>query len=641
MHAELLAGRDEELRGLRATPELHVAEVLAALAEVVPDNRILVQENGLQDMWSYRFPLYSCGADGGSVVPSEQTSLGFGAAAAVGVRLAAPDRPVVAFVGDGAFGMFAVDLPTALAQNAGMLYVVLRNGGYGWLQAQLDQRDATLPGYAFVDPAAVSCGGARAAGPSAGDRRGQGDAGVGRDRGVEAHRGRARGGAERAGTARRRDVRGRGGRRRLPGGRSGGLRMSGMSRAVVTGWGAVTPLGLTVDETWAAMVAGRSGIAALTGVEVGDLPTRFGGEVTGFDPKDHMKARQSRRMDPYAQYAFAAAHRGVGHGEADGRRGERAPGRRAGRQRVRADGVDREARGGAGRAGPGEGEPVRADLRRDRQRGVRDQLRARDHRADAGDQSSACASGADAIGEAARWIRHGVVDMAVAGGAEHILTRLDLATSGNAQALSTRNDDPAAASRPFDEDRDGFVMSAGAGIMVLESEEHALARGAAILAEVAGYASTSDAYHWTAPDPTGRGVRAAMRGALADAGLDPSDVDYVNAHGTSTMYNDQSEVDSTARGARSRARTEIPVSSTKSMTGHLIGAAGAVEAIVCGLAIARRRRAADRSTATSPIDAAMNFVPHARAGARRRVAMSNSFGFGGHNAVLVLRRWEL
>ncbi len=156
VHAELLAGRDEELRGLRATPELHVAEVLAALAEVVPDNRILVQENGLQDMWSYRFPLYSCGADGGSVVPSEQTSLGFGAAAAVGVKQAAPDRPVVAFVGDGAFGLFSVDLPTALAQNAGILYVVLRNGGYGWLQAQLDQRDRTLPGYAFVDPAAVS-----------------------------------------------------------------------------------------------------------------------------------------------------------------------------------------------------------------------------------------------------------------------------------------------------------------------------------------------------------------------------------------------------------------------------------------------------------------------------------------------------
>jgi acetolactate synthase-1/2/3 large subunit len=158
VHAELLAGRDAELRRLRAAPELHVAEVLAALAEVVPGDRILVQENGLQDMWSYRFPLYSCGADGGSVVPSEQTSLGFGAAAAVGVKLAAPDRPVVAFVGDGAFGMFAVDLPTALAQGVGILYVVLRNGGYGWLQTQLDQRDAPVPGYAFVDPAAVSLG---------------------------------------------------------------------------------------------------------------------------------------------------------------------------------------------------------------------------------------------------------------------------------------------------------------------------------------------------------------------------------------------------------------------------------------------------------------------------------------------------
>jgi acetolactate synthase-1/2/3 large subunit len=156
VHTELLAARDRELSELRASPELHIAEVLAALDEVVPPDRILVQENGLQDMWSYRFPLYTCAGDAGSVVPSEQTSLGFGAAAAVGVRLAEPDRPVVAFVGDGAFGLFGADLPTALAAEGGLLYVVLRNGGYGWLQAQLDQRAAQPAGYAFVDPAAVS-----------------------------------------------------------------------------------------------------------------------------------------------------------------------------------------------------------------------------------------------------------------------------------------------------------------------------------------------------------------------------------------------------------------------------------------------------------------------------------------------------
>jgi len=411
-----------------------------------------------------------------------------------------------------------------------------------------------------------------------------------------------------------------------------------MARVVITGWGAVTPLGLSVEQTWAAMVAGRSGIAALTGVEVDDLPTRFGGEVTGFDPKAHMKARQSRRMDPYAQYAFAAADEAFAMAklridEDNGHRAGVLVGSGYGPTSSIAKHVAVLAEHGPSKVSPfaqiaGAIDSAACEI--SFAHGITGPTRA---------ISSACASGADAIGEAARWIRHGVVDMAVAGGAEHILTRLDLATSGNAQALSTRNDDPAAASRPFDEDRDGFVMSAGAGLMVLESEEHALARGAAILAEVAGYAATSDAYHWTAPDPTGRGVRAAMRGALADAGLGASDVDYVNAHGTSTTFNDQSEVDSLHAVLGTRV-TEIPVSSTKSMTGHLIGAAGAVEAIACGLAIGSGV-VPPTLNCHKPIDPAVNFVPHTAQEHDVRVAMSNSFGFGGHNAVLVLRRWEL
>jgi 3-oxoacyl-[acyl-carrier-protein] synthase II len=411
-----------------------------------------------------------------------------------------------------------------------------------------------------------------------------------------------------------------------------------MTRVVITGWGAVTPLGLSVDEMWAAMVAGHSGIAALTGVEVDDLPTRFGGEVTGFDPKARMKARQSRRMDPYAQYAFAAADEALAMAklridEENGHRAGVLVGSGYGPTSSIARHVAVLAEYGPTKVSPfaqiaGAIDSAACEI--SFAHGITGPTRA---------ISSACASGADAIGEAARWIRHGALDMAVAGGAEHILTRLDLATSGNALALSTRNDDPAAASRPFDEDRDGFVMSAGAGIVVLEAEEHALARGAAILAEVAGYASTSDAYHWTTPDPTGRGVRAAMRGALVDAGLDASEVDYVNAHGTGTTYNDQSEVDSLHAVLGERVM-EIPVSSTKSMTGHLIGAAGAVEAIACGLAIADGV-VPPTINCHKPIDPTVNFVPHTAQEHAVRVAMSNSFGFGGHNAVLVLRRWEL
>ncbi|OZM72898.1 beta-ketoacyl-[acyl-carrier-protein] synthase II [Amycolatopsis antarctica] len=411
---------------------------------------------------------------------------------------------------------------------------------------------------------------------------------------------------------------------------------SGGRRVVITGWGAITPVGLTVDETWDALISGRSGIGAITSLDASDLPTNLAGEVKGFEPRKYMSHKQLRRMDPYAQYAYAAAGEALRAAKLD---------------------VDEENAARVGAligSGYGPMQSIVEHIGAINERGPRaispfapitgaidsavgevslEYGLAGPTRA----MSSACASGTDSIGEAARWIRYGIADAVVSGGAEHIFTRVDMAGSGNAKALSRRTGSPTEASRPFDEDRDGFVMSAGSGVLVLESAEHAVARGATILAELAGYAATSDAHHWTAPHPEGRGARAAMRGALADAGIEASEVDYINAHGTSTVYNDQSELDSIRAVFGARAE-QIPISSTKSMTGHMIGAAGAVEAIVGGLVI-NKGIVPPTINCHKPIDEAVNFVANEAQRHDVDVVMSNSFGFGGHNAVVVLRRW--
>ncbi|MET4921439.1 beta-ketoacyl-ACP synthase II [Streptomyces sp. PSRA5] len=412
--------------------------------------------------------------------------------------------------------------------------------------------------------------------------------------------------------------------------------MSGAARTVVvTGYGAVTPLGHTVHDTWAAMLAGRSGIATLDGIDVTGLGVRIGGQVRGFDPARYMPAPVRRRTDPYAQFALAAALEACEHAKlvVDEERAPRIAviiGSGYGPVASLGRAVNTLRDKGARAVSPFTPITTAIDSAAGEismRLGTQGPSRA---------QSTACASGSDALGAAVRMIRGGDADAVVAGGADACLTTLDLAGSGNARALSTRNDDPTAACRPFDADRDGFVMSEGAAVVVLEAAETAAARGAVVLAELAGYGASSDAHHWTAPHPRGRGARLAVEAALRDAGVVPDEVDYVNAHGTGTLLNDAVET-AVLREVLGERVTRIPVSSTKSVTGHMIGAAGAVE-LVAAIQALRTGTVPPTVNCHQPIDPEINFVPHeAQTHDGMRVALSNSFGFGGHNAALVVR----
>ncbi|WP_223198861.1 beta-ketoacyl-ACP synthase II [Solihabitans fulvus] len=414
-----------------------------------------------------------------------------------------------------------------------------------------------------------------------------------------------------------------------------GDRCDASRRVMVTGYGAVTPLGHSVNETWTAMLAGRSGIDTVDAIDVTDLEVRIGGQVRGFTPGRYMPPTVSRRADPYAQYALTAALEACEHAGL-----------------VVDDGLAPRI---AVIIGSGYG-PVSSIYR------AANRLRDKGPRAigpftqvttamdsAAGEismrlgtqgpsraQSTACASGADAIGAGMRMISSGEADIVLAGGADACVTTVDLAGSGNARALSKRNDDPTAACRPFDARRDGFVMSEGAAVVVLEAAEVADRRGARALAELAGYGASSDAHHWTAPHPEGRGACLAVDAALRDAGITGADVDYVNAHGTGTVLNDATET-AVLRKVLGDRVTQIPVSSTKSMTGHMIGAAGAVE-LVASIQVLRTGDVPPTINCDEPIDPDINFVPHRTQHHERvRIALSNSFGFGGHNAALVVR----
>lgn len=410
-------------------------------------------------------------------------------------------------------------------------------------------------------------------------------------------------------------------------------------RVVITGRGVISPIGSTTASFWTALLEGRSGVGPITGFDASDLPTRIAGEVTDFDPADYMPRLTSRRIDRFAQFAVAVALQAVEEAKLD---------LSASPERLRRTGVLL----GSG-YGPSSLLQESALKLRDRgHRAVGPYVSAASAidsapgevalrlgiQGPSGALSTACASGTSAVGEAVRAIRHGYADVMIAGGSDDAVCPVDIASACMSRALSRRNDEPQRASRPFDRARDGFVMAAGAGALVLESAEHAERRGAQVLAEVVGYGATSDAYHPTAPHPEGAGAREAMRLALADAGIGPDDIDHINAHGTSTALNDRTESES-IRAVFGERATQIPISGIKSMTGHMIGAAGAVELIATVEAI-RTGMVPPTVNCDDPEDASLNYVPHHPQLHATTYAMSNSFGFAGHNAVLVVRAWS-
>jgi len=414
-------------------------------------------------------------------------------------------------------------------------------------------------------------------------------------------------------------------------GTAGAIEVSDRRRIVVTGMGAVTPLGLTVDTTWEAMVAGRSGVGPIRSFDPAPLPVRIAAEVVGFDASEHFDSRDTRRMDRFAHLGLVAAHQAVAESELD-------VATRPGRVGVvfgsGLGGMTTlvEQAGVLAERGPSRVSPFLVPM-------MIPNMVAGQIAIDTGATGptsctvTACAASATAIAAAADLIRLGRVDAAIAGGADAVINPLCVAAFAQMKALSTRNDDPATASRPFDIDRDGFVVGEGGGALVLEAREHALARGATVLAELVGHGSSSDAHHLTAPDPAGAGAMAAMRAALDDAAITADAVGYLNAHGTSTQLNDRTE----ALAARQVLGTGVPVSSTKSMTGHLLGAAGAVEAIACILVL--RHHVIPPTINLQRPDPAfgIDLVGGEARESLATVALSNSFGFGGHNVTLAFR----
>jgi 3-oxoacyl-[acyl-carrier-protein] synthase II len=408
-------------------------------------------------------------------------------------------------------------------------------------------------------------------------------------------------------------------------------------RVVVTGLGAVTPVGNTAEEFWEAVRQGRSGIGPVTKFDSTGYPTRIAGEVRGFDPMQFVDKKEARRLDPFVQYAIASAVMAVED---------------SGLDLSKVDGTRFGVLVGSGiggittllethrvllSKGPARVSPFFVPMLIINMASGLISMRF----GAKGPNSAivtACATGNHAIGDAGRIIRDGDADLMIAGGAEAIIVDLTFAGFCAMKAMSTRNDQPEKASRPFDADRDGFVCGEGAGLMVLEALEHARARDARVYAEVIGYGMTGDAHHMTAPDPEGDGAARAMQAALRDAGVEPSAVQYINAHGTSTPYNDKYETLAIKRVFGEHAH-RLAVSSTKSMTGHLLGAAGGIEAIATVLALRDGILPPTINYERPDPDCDLDYVPNQARKQAIDVAMSNAFGFGGTNATLLFRRY--
>ena len=413
---------------------------------------------------------------------------------------------------------------------------------------------------------------------------------------------------------------------------------NGRRRVVITGMGTITPLGHTVDDTWAGLVAGRSGIGWLTSINNEGYPVKVVGEVKDFDPQPFMDRKDARRMARFSQLAVTAAQ------EATAAAG------------LEPGAVDPERVGvllGNGIGGlPNTEQAMRTIVEKGGMRidpffmlkmlpnmaashlSMRHQAKGYSSTI-----STACAASTQAMGEAARVIRRGDADIMFAGGTEAGTSELGMAAFAVMKVLSTRDDDPTKASRPFDAKRDGFVSSEGAGIFIFEGLDHAQARGATVLAEVIGVAATADAYHMVAPCADGEGAARCMRLALEDAGISPEEVDYVNAHGTSTQLNDASETVA-IKAALGEHAYRVPISSTKSMIGHALGASGALESIACVKTLQTGIIHPTINYEYPDPDCDLDYVPEGARKADVKVVLKNSFGFGGQNACLVFRRFE-
>jgi 3-oxoacyl-[acyl-carrier-protein] synthase II len=410
-----------------------------------------------------------------------------------------------------------------------------------------------------------------------------------------------------------------------------------VKRVVITGMGVVTSLGQDLDTFWGNLMAGVSGVSHIESFDVSEYPTRIAAEIKEFNAEDYIDRKEARKMDRFAQFAVVAAFKALQDANLN----------------VRED-TDPERVGvaiGSGIGGVQTWEEQHKLLLERGPKRVSPFLIPMMIANMASGQVSiltgakgpntttvtACATGSHAIGDSMRMIQRGEADVMICGGAEATIRPTGLGGFCAMRAMSTRNDEPTKASRPYDKDRDGFVMGEGAGVLVIESLEHAIKRGARIYAELVGYGMSGDAYHMTDPDPDG--AARCMTKALKDAGLDPTAVDYINAHGTSTPIGDKSETEAIKRTFGEHAY-KLAVSSTKSMTGHLLGAAGGVEAIISALALKNGRIPPTINLDNQDPECDLDYVPHKPRDAKLNVVLSNSFGFGGHNATIIMRKYE-
>jgi 3-oxoacyl-[acyl-carrier-protein] synthase II len=409
------------------------------------------------------------------------------------------------------------------------------------------------------------------------------------------------------------------------------------NRVVITGMGALSPVGNTAPATWEALVAGKSGAGFVTQFDASRYSTRIAAEVKDFDPADHIDGKEARRMARCSQFAVVAAREAVADAGLDLAAEDRervgvAVGTGIGGIEILIDPIAKFGREGFVRVTPHQAlEPLcnMPGFHVSFQLGCLGPLTT---------LVTACAAGTQALGEALEWIRRGAADVVVAGGTEAQITPLFFAGFGALRVLSTRNDDPEAASRPFDAERDGFVIGEGAGMMVLESLEHARARGARIYAEVLGEAQSADAYHIAQPQPSGDGPARCMRWALADAGVTPADIRYINAHGSGTVQNDPAET-AAIKAAFGEHAYRVPISSTKSMIGHCIGAGGALEAIATVMSVYTDTVHPTINLERPDPACDLDYVPNIARRCTVNVALNNSFGLGGYNACLVLGKY--